>query len=67
VERTFGVGFLLMDVLFTPGFGVSGLLIDGATQAWYSLPPVIAVDFTAPLPEEDEAQDTVAASTAPEA
>lgn len=39
-------GFVLMDILFTPGFGLSGLLIDGMSGAFYKHPPMVAYDFT---------------------
>lgn len=39
-------GFVLMDILFTPGFGLSGLLIDGISGAWYKHPPMVSYDFT---------------------
>ncbi len=44
-KRDFQAGFLLMDVLFTPGFGVVGLVWDGSTQAWYKQPAVIDYNF----------------------
>lgn len=44
-KRDFQAGYLLMDILFTPGFGLSGLLIDGATSAYYKHPPLIHYDF----------------------
>lgn len=48
LERRMQAGFVLMDLLFTPGFGLSGLLIDGATSAWYKQPSIVHCDFTAP-------------------
>jgi hypothetical protein len=45
LDRSFGGGWFLMDLLFTPGFGVVGFLIDGPTSAWYKLPPMVEVDF----------------------
>jgi len=71
LERTFQGGMLAMDILFTPGFGLSGILIDGSTAAFYKLPPSAYHDFTLP-PEvvpDDEAAVTqeASASTKPEA
>lgn len=48
LKRDFKAGYLLMDILFTPGFGLSGLIIDGATSAWYDHPGIVHCDFTKP-------------------
>lgn len=45
-ERSFGFGWLLMDILFTPGFGLSGILVDGVSSGWLSHPGVVTCDFT---------------------
>jgi hypothetical protein len=34
-----------MDVLFTPGFGLVGVLVDGTTSAWYRMPAFVHCDF----------------------
>lgn len=57
-KRSFGFGWLLMDVLFTPGFGLSGILVDAVSAGWMSHPGVVTCDFTAPPP--------AAAATKPE-
>jgi len=49
LERKLQGGFVLMDLLFTPGFGLSGLLIDGATSAWFKHDAVVHVDRCAGL------------------
>lgn len=46
-KRDYQWGYLFMDVLFTPGWGISGLIWDGSTQAWYKHPAVIDYDFAA--------------------
>lgn len=50
VERKFSGGYLLMDILFTPGYGLVGILIDGATNAWYKLPTGLDFDFVTGRP-----------------
>ncbi len=45
LDRDFMQGMLLMDLLFTPGFGLGGILVDGTTSAWYEMPPIVEVDF----------------------
>ena len=35
LEREFSSGYLLMDILFTPGFGLSGILVDASSGAWW--------------------------------
>jgi hypothetical protein len=45
-ERDFQVGFLLLDFLFTPGYGIVGMLVDSNTAAWYKQPGIIDYDFT---------------------
>lgn len=48
LDSSFQVGFLFMDILFTPGYGLVGILVDGATQAWWKPPATVHCDFTAP-------------------
>lgn len=45
-KRTTQSGFVLMDILLTPGFGLSGLVIDGASGAFYERPATVSYDFT---------------------
>jgi hypothetical protein len=45
LDRGFNAGMLLMDILFTPGFGLSGVLIDAGTSAFYELPSNVSYDF----------------------
>lgn len=45
-------GMVLMDFLFTPGFGLSGLLIDGMTSAIYKHASTSHVDFRVPQNED---------------
>jgi len=45
LARGFQGGFLLMDILFTPGYGLVGILIDGGTGAWYKHPATIHHDM----------------------
>lgn len=60
LQSSFQIGYLLLDVLFTPGFGLSGILIDSMTQAWWDHPSVVTHDFTKP-PEEKKKKNEVAA------
>lgn len=59
-------GFVLMDILFTPGFGLSGLLIDGVSGAFYEHPPVVSYDFTTRVatPDTCKVEAPAVASTA---
>ncbi|MFT4538992.1 MAG: hypothetical protein ACI835_001430 [Planctomycetota bacterium] len=45
IDRDFMSGMLVLDVLFTPGFGLVGILIDGPSGAWYELPKQIEINF----------------------
>ena len=45
IDRSFQGGFLVLDILFTPGYGLVGILVDSLTSAFYSLPPIIHYDF----------------------
>jgi len=40
-DRDFQWGYLFLDILFTPGWGLSGCLTDGITNAWMKQPPVV--------------------------
>lgn len=57
LNRHMKAGYVLMDLLFTPGFGLVGLIVDGTSGAWFSHPGVISVDFvnTQPPPETEGA------------
>ena len=44
MPRKFQGGMILVDMLFTPGFGLSGIVIDAATGAFYALPETLTVD-----------------------
>lgn len=52
LKRTFQGGYFLMDFLFTPGFGLSGMLVDGASSAWYKHESFVHCDLTKPAPVE---------------
>ena len=39
LDREFRWGMLVSDILFTPGYGLIGILVDSSTSAWYR-PPV---------------------------
>jgi len=57
IKRRFQGGFLLMDILFTPGYGLLGILIDGGTSAWYKLPTTIQFDFATELARQSTDKD----------
>ena len=52
IDSSFQFGYLLMDILFTPGFGSSGIIIDAISGAWFSLPERVECDFTRPAAEK---------------
>ena len=54
LKRTYQTGMLLMDILFTPGYGLVGIIVDGSTAAWYKHDPQSYVDFDEPAPVEGE-------------
>jgi len=58
VNRDFNGGFLLMDILFTPGYGLVGILIDGGTSAWFKLPSTIEFDFAAEVARPSTDKDS---------
>jgi hypothetical protein len=45
IKRKFQGGFLLLDILFTPGWGLVGILIDGGTGGWFEMPSTVHLDF----------------------
>lgn len=57
VKRKFQGGFLFMDILFTPGYGLLGILIDGPTAAWYKLPSTIQFDFGSEIARQSTDKD----------
>jgi hypothetical protein len=57
VKRKFQGGFLLLDILFTPGYGLLGILIDGPTAAWYKMPSTIQFDFGTELARQSTDKD----------
>lgn len=65
LERSMQGGFILMDILFTPGFGLSGLLIDGATGAWYEHQAVVHCDRDAPAEVPEGAEESGEATASP--
>ena len=46
LESSFGVGWLFLDIFLTPGYGVTGVLVDGITGAWLSPPALVHLDVT---------------------
>ncbi|MDF1801201.1 MAG: hypothetical protein P1V81_18700 [Planctomycetota bacterium] len=57
LNRSMSGGYVVMDILFTPGFGLTGLLIDGVSGAWYKHPSVISANFTQAYPSVAEELD----------
>ncbi|HEY8961142.1 MAG TPA: hypothetical protein VIM57_02990 [Luteolibacter sp.] len=60
-KRKYQWGFFWLDFLFSPGYGVSGWIIDGSTGAWWEQPRVIDYDFktgrtSVPLDEKKATQ-----------
>ena len=45
LDWNFQFGYLLMDILFTPGYGLVGILVDGGTQSWFKHPGMVHVNF----------------------
>ena len=42
IDRSLMVGYLILDILLTPGYGVTGCLIDGLSGDWMGLPPTVS-------------------------
>ena len=57
IKRKFQGGFLFLDILFTPGYGLVGILIDGPTAAWYKLPSTVHFDFGAEVARQSTDKD----------
>ena len=45
LNRDFRFGMLISDILFTPGFGLVGIIVDSITEAWYRLPATVRVSL----------------------
>lgn len=52
LDRDLMGGYVLLDLLFTPGFGLVGLLVDGTTSAWMELPTHMDHDFETYVPPD---------------
>jgi hypothetical protein len=64
--RRFQGGFLLMDILFTPGYGLVGILIDGGTGAWYKHDVSVFLDLAhGPVPGVQAASAPTSGSLQP--
>ncbi len=48
LDRDLGLGWMVLNLLFTPGFGLVGGIVDGSTSAWYTLPGLVHCDFRLP-------------------
>ncbi|HVY23610.1 MAG TPA: hypothetical protein VG962_09695 [Steroidobacteraceae bacterium] len=46
LDRNVNGGWVALDILFTPGFGLSGLIVDGSTSKWYNYPATVKFDFS---------------------
>jgi hypothetical protein len=42
INRSFKAGFLVLDILLTPGYGLTGCLIDALTGDWNGLPSTVS-------------------------
>lgn len=49
LKSDFQLRYLFLDILFTPGYGLLGIIVDSATQAWWDHPATLACDFTKPI------------------
>ena len=49
IKRSFQGGMLVMDILFTPGFGLTGILVDSMTSAYYDLVATVNANFAAAI------------------
>ena len=67
LESSGSGGYVLMDILFTPGFGLLGLLIDGSTGSLRDLPPMVSMDFPAGVADQTENQGASEVASAPAA
>ncbi len=54
LASNFRIGYLLMDLLFTPGFGLLGIIVDTSTQAWWDHPGIVNCDFSAPYDPKNQ-------------
>jgi hypothetical protein len=61
-KRSFKGGMLVLDILFTPGYGLSGIIVDASTSAWYGLPPNVTYDFSTKVASPDHVKSVQEAS-----
>ena len=45
LDRKLETNYVILDILFTPGFGLVGVLVDAPTGAWFKLPDEVNFDF----------------------
>ena len=57
IKRKFQGGFLFLDILFTPGYGLLGILIDGPTSAFYKMPSNVEFDFGTEVVRQSTVKD----------
>jgi len=65
LPRRFQVGMLVLDILFTPGYGLSGCLIDGTTAAWFKHDATFFFNAAGAESEPGAASSEVVAAAAP--
>lgn len=65
IPYRFQAGYVVLDILFTPGYGALGILIDALTQSWWKPPKAMHVDFTKPPPEPPPPPPKLAEQTDP--
>lgn len=46
LDRHVNGGWVALDIFFTPGYGVIGLIVDGSSSRWYRYPSDVKFDFT---------------------
>lgn len=49
LDRHVNGGWVALDIFFTPGYGVIGLIVDGSSARWYRYPSDVKFDFTQTL------------------
>jgi len=49
LDRHVNGGWVALDIFFTPGYGVIGLIVDGSSARWYRYPSDVTFDFTQSL------------------
>ena len=45
LDRHVNGGWVAMDILLTPGYGIIGVAVDASTADWYRYPTNVAFDF----------------------